>query len=469
MNKFIHSLRFSRLSVALVAAFAVAGAITLHVTKVVAACTLVVAHNLLQLGGLNTVPLGLSIVEDEKEINKSILASLGSIEKRLGRVDEMEKSIAEGRKGYEEATKLIAEVQKDMLDVRKLQLEQRANTPRRAGEVSEDCAKWLGVLAIRGAMEQGKMPSDEARSGRFKAIHDQVMGKASVTSSDIPLPVQYAGQVVELVSAYGAARRFGTVLPLGSGVVKLPKLTTDPTFGLIASSGSVGEKVPVVAWVTFTAEKFGGIVRLPSEIDEDSVIAIGQFVARYAARNMAYVEDYNFFRSTGAGSGLNGTAEGLTKSVVTDSKTVALASTKVKNSDVTLAKMRELRATVDAAALGMSAYYLHPTFEQALAGFNASGDKPYIANGIQGASLDGFPIRWVDVMPAYSTSNAASQVFTLFGDVSFNYLGLRGGMRFDVSRDVYFPTDEVGIRALQRLTVGKMATGAVAGLITAAS
>ena len=45
----------------------------------------------------------------------------------------------------------------------------------------------------------------------------------------------------------------------------------------------------------------------------------------------------------------------------------------------------------------------------------------------------------------------------------------RGGMRFDVSRDVYFATDEVGIRALQRLTVGKMATGAVAGLITAAS
>jgi HK97 family phage major capsid protein len=72
-------------------------------------------------------------------------------------------------------------------------------------------------------------------------------------------------------------------------------------------------------------------------------------------------------------------------------------------------------------------------------------------------------------MPPYATGAAASTVFALFGDVSFAYLGVRGGVRFDVSRDVYFATDEIGIRALERMTTGKMATGAVAGLITAAS
>jgi HK97 family phage major capsid protein len=432
-----------------------------------AAVTLIVAHNLLRLGGLDTMPLALAVVEED--VNAKLLQSLGSIEKRLAKIDEVEKSIEKNRGEYEQVTKLVAEVQKDMLDVRKQQIALRSSAPRRKGEVSDECAKWLGALAIRGAIEQGKLGDSPDRVQRVLKLHDEIMGKTAVASSDIPLPVQYSGEVIELVGLYGTARLHGTVFPLGSGVVKLPKLTTDPTFGLIAASGSVGEKVPQVSWVTFTAEKFGGIVRIPSEIDEDSIIAMGQFVARYAARQMARVEDTNFWAGTGAASGINGTAEGLTKSVVTDSKTVALASGDLAPSDVTLAKARELRTKPDAAALRMGAYYAHPSWEQKFAAFNTAGDKPYQANGLNGATLDGFPIRWIDVLPVYSTADAASTVFMLFGDVSFNYLGLRGGMRFDVSKDVYFATDEIGIRALERLTIGKMATGAVAGLITAAS
>jgi len=73
------------------------------------------------------------------------------------------------------------------------------------------------------------------------------------------------------------------------------------------------------------------------------------------------------------------------------------------------------------------------------------------------------------VLPAYSTSVNASKVFMLFGDMSFQYLGVRGGVRFDTSVDAAFATDEILIRALERFTIGLMATGAVAGLETAAS
>ena len=86
-----------------------------------------------------------------------------------------------------------------------------------------------------------------------------------------------------------------------------------------------------------------------------------------------------------------------------------------------------------------------------------------------GASLDGFPIRWVDVLPTYSTAVNASKVFMLFGDLSYQYLGVRGGVRFDTSVDAAFATDEILIRALERFTIGLMAVGAVAGLQAAAS
>lgn len=395
---------------------------------------------------------------------------LGGVEALQGKFTALEAKFGQSASA-EELTKLKGEFDamlEQFRSVQKASLSAASRRALRAGEVSEDVARHLGALAIVSGIRGGQLNGD-----RWNGLAKDVLGaeviKTALTSSDIPLPVQYSGEVVELVSSFGAARRFGTVFPLGAGTVKLPQLTTDTTFGLIAGSGTVTEKSPQVGWVTFTPEKFGGLVRLPTEMDEDSVVAIGQFVARYAARNLARVEDHNFFVGTGAASGINGTVKGLAVSTIDNSKVVQQASTKTKTSDLTLANARAIRAVVDAPAIALGAYYCHPSMEQALSGLNTSGDKPYVANAANGATLDGFPIRWVDVMPVYSTSAQASKVYLLFGDVSFQYLGVRGGVRFDTSKEAGFTTDEILIRALERLTVGLMATGAVAGLETAAS
>lgn len=368
----------------------------------------------------------------------------------------------------------------DLKTLRKQHLGFKSSSAVRAGQISDECARHLGAIVILSGIRGGQISGSEKANAEtlFKEIVG-IEAKTAITSSDMPLPTQFSGEVVELVSMWGAARKYATVFPLGTGTVKLPKLGTDTTFGLIAGSATVTEKSPTYSFVTFTPEKFGGLVRLPSEIIEDSIVNIGQFLARYISRQLAYVEDYQVFRSSGAGSGINGTAEGLCKSVVTDSKTVALASTKTAFSDATLAKFRELRTKPDAAALRNGAYYLHPSFEQLLNTFNTAGDKPFNPNSqlgnvngnplANGATLDGFPIRWLDCMPVYSTSAAASTVFALFGDVSFQYLGIRGGIRFDTSMEAGFTTDEILVRGIERLTTGKMATGAVGGLITAAS
>jgi HK97 family phage major capsid protein len=443
----------------------------LQFLQVFAAVTLIVAFDLFRRSCLMPGRLHFAVVADEADVNKKLLDSLGAIERKMGKVDEIEKAIGKNREDYDQVTKLVAEVQKEMLEVRKAQLTLR-NLPRtkRENGVSDECARYLGAIVALAGVRGGQLDGARAEKaiGLFKDITG-IEAKTALTSSDIPLPIGYSGDVAELVGMFGSARQYGTVIPLPEGVFKLPKLGTDTTFGLIAGSGTVTEKSPTVAWVTFTAEKFGGLVRMPSEIDEDSIVPMGQFLARYGARQLARAEDHNFWASTGAASGVNGTAEGLTKSVVTDSKTVALASGLLAPGEATLAKVRELRTKPDAAALRRGAYYCHPSWEQFFAGLNTAGDKPYQANGLGGATLDGFPIHWIDVLPVYSLVDAASTVFMLFGDVSFNYLGVRGGVRFDTSKEAGFTTDEILVRALERFTVGKMATGAVAGLITAAS
>lgn len=390
------------------------------------------------------------------------------------------KTLAEKSKSIEERLEKAAS-NEDLIAL-KSEIESVANQTRamrktalhtplsvRKGQLSDDAARYVGGLTLLSGLRGGQLSGD-----RNEGLCKDILGgaaeyKAALTTADIPLPESFSGEVVELVNAFGSARQFGTVFPLGAGTVKLPKLTTDPTFGLIAMSASIPEKSPAFAFVNFNAEKFGGIVRVPSEIDEDSVVAVGQFVARYSARNMALAEDHNFFVGTGAGSGINGSVEGLAVSVISNNAVVQQASTETATADVTMANVRAIRSIPATPALLRGAYYAHPSMEQAFSGFNTAGDMPYQANAAQGPTLDGFPIRWVETLPVFSTSAQVSKVYVLFGDVSFQYLGVRGGMRFDTSREAGFTTDEILVRALERFTIGLMADNAVSGLQTAAS
>lgn len=339
--------------------------------------------------------------------------------------------------------------------------------------VSEECAEFLAAIVIMGAEKAGKLVATEGtqREGllRRAAAIIQVQQRAAVTTGDIPLPVDYAKQVVQLVWKYGQARQYGMVFPMGAGTVNWPRLKTEPLFSYIATSGAVPEKVPQLEYVQFAAKKFGGVIRIPTEIDQDSLGAFGQFIANYIARQMAKIEDLAFF--TALGDGTYGGIKGMCKAALDAGNVVTLAAGKTKPSDMTVSDWRNLRAAVDPAALATGAYYCARNMDSLLVTFNTI-NNPLIyqpeRNG-QPATLDGYPIHWVGVMPSYSTVANASAMPVLFADLTYGYLGVRDDIRIQTSLDVYFATDEIGIRALERFDVNLMANGAAAVLQLAAA
>lgn len=342
--------------------------------------------------------------------------------------------------------------------------------------VTDSCALAMAGIYMGCAARQDKWNSKslgDMEAGLTKAADYLGVTRAALTSADIPLPVIYVPQIVELVYKYGQFRANATVFPMGAPTMNLPQLKVgEDAFGIIAASGQVGEKKVSAVNVTHTVQKIGGIIRIPSEIEEDTFIPLGQFLARYVSRRFAHFEDSIGFLGDNTATY---NRYGVGPYVAAQPNTPQLAlmpAGKTKPSDSTLAQWRKLRTLVNAAVLqmGSACYYANPTMEALFVTFNTIG-APLIyrpAQGNQPATLDGFPIKWVGIMQSYQEVAAPGTFLGLFGDLSYWFLDERGTPRVETSREVYFATDEIGMRAIERIDVEAMAPDAMSALQTAA-
>jgi HK97 family phage major capsid protein len=410
-------------------------------------------------------------------------------------VDEMS-DILDGMKGYSDMLAELKEVAQEEGGVKKLirYLVKEIKWIGGVPFVTEECARGLfgWFLLDVARLENGKaidslIPERNKRE-RILRYSAECLGtdlktamemthKAALDSTSTPLPTVYVPQVVELVWHYGQARQYATVYPLGAGTVKLPRLKAgEDDFGYLGvgtagMSQAVGEKKVTAELVTFTANKAGGLIRIPSEIEEDTFIPLGQFLARYIARQLAKLEDKTMFLGDGTSTYANQTGIGP-YCVANPTYLQTLAGGKTKPSDATIADFRNLRSSVNAAVLvDAPAYYMHPSMEALLVTFNTL-NNPLIyqrMNGTNPATLDGFPIHWVGILQPYATTAAASAFLAMFGALSYWFLGERGAPRIEVSREVFFATDEIAMRALERIDVEAMAIDAMSALRTAAA
>src|SRR5436190_4371557 len=173
-------------------------------------------------------------------------------------------------------------------------------------------------------------------------------------------------------------------------------------------SAAFGEKSPTVTFASLESHKIGGIVRLPRELDEQSIVAMGQFLARYGAVEFARAEDTWGFLADGSTD--FETVKGIVGTASDNDCVKTLATGKTKPSDATLDDFRAVRTLVNKAALNgrLSAYYLDTTWETRLPSFRTQAEPNVYQRLPDGtALLDGYPIVWTDVLQAYTTSAAA--------------------------------------------------------------
>ena len=370
------------------------------------------------------------------------------------------------------------ELKQQVSDVRRSLASRSAIAPRRrgAGLVSDDCARYLSAQFILHCERSGKLealasaPAQREALAGFARESLSVVSRAALNTSDIPLPSEYSGEIRELISDFGVVRRRMLPYPIGMGIARPARVGTRPAFGSIAMSAPFSEKSPTLSFASLESHKIGGIVRLPRELDEQSIVSMGQFLARYGAVEFARAEDTWGFLADG--SGTYDSVKGIVQIARDNSNTVVLAATKTKPSDATLSDFRALRRKVNKAALNgrLSAYYMDSTWETQLPTFKTTSEPNVYQRLPDGtAILDGYPIVWTDVLTPYGTSAATDSPLAVFGALSFWWMGEHGNPRIDTSEHVWFVNDQLAVRFIEEIDFDYAASDATAALITAAS
>jgi HK97 family phage major capsid protein len=422
-------------------------------------------------GAVSGLALALAPLALTEEQLREFEGIVGDIKARWGQVKGLPESVA-GLQG--EAARLAQQLS----DVRRLLAARGGGGPRvRApGMVSEECARHLAAQFVAHCERSGKLealcsiPSQRDSLVEFARNTLQLSTRAALTSSDIPLPVQFSSELRELTAEYGVVRRRMFPYPIGLGTARPARMGTRPAFGAIALSGTFGEKSPTLSFGSLESHKLGGVVRVPRELDEQSIVPMGQFLARYGAVEFARAEDTWAFLADG--SGTYESVRGIVQTAREAGKTVSLAATKTKPSDATLEDFRAVRRLVNKAALNgrLSAYYLDTTWETRLPSFCTAAEPNVYRRLADGtALLDGYPIVWTDVLEPYGTGAAPDKPIAVFGALSFWWFGEHGSPRMDTSEHVWFANDQLAVRFIEEIDFDYAAVDATAALLTAAS
>jgi HK97 family phage major capsid protein len=371
------------------------------------------------------------------------------------------------------------QLQERMTDVRRLLASRSSAThcgTRPAGRVSDECARHIASAFILLCDKSDKLdalcslPAQRDALIKFARQTLGVTTRNAVTAADVPLPAEYGGEIRELISDFGVARRKMSPYPIGMGAAKPARMGVRPSFGSIAMSGAFPEKSPTLSFASLESHKIGGIVRLPREIDEQSVVAMGQFLARYGAVEFARAEDLWAFTADGTPT-FEG-VKGILQIAKDNNKHLVMGVGKTKPSDATLDDFRALRRNVNKAALNgrLSAYYLDSTWETRLPSLKTQAEPNVYQRLPDGsAMLDGYPIVWTDVLEPYGTVASADKLIAVFGALSFWWMGEHGAPRMDTSEHVWFANDQLAVRFIEEIDFDYMATDATATLLTAAS
>lgn len=282
------------------------------------------------------------------------------------------------------------------------------------------------------------------------------------------VPDILSSTVLRLVDQYSAFAQNATSVAMPSDVVLFPKRTAGVSGGWISENSAITPADPNATQVTVTAKKLGAAVVVSSELLQDSIVSIADWVAAELALGIANaVEAAAWLGNPSNAPGVAGLVTsytgGLLKTSGDPATNVYAASLVTAAGDAPeevtkanlLAMMAKLPAHSRAGARWFCSPYFFATCMQAL-DLNQGGSVG-LSSGM-GMTFLGSPVVFTDQLP--SSEDATGKVMALYGDMANSSIyGSRMGLEIQSSDQVNFLSDQTVIRAVARVGISHHTIG----------
>ncbi len=404
--------------------------------------------------------------DDDKIAERDL--ELETLNKRAGELAkkiDFEKSVVESAKNLRSVVDRCSPAPEARAEEKAVRIEAVPFSGRlRAFEKAEDAYK-VGMWF--------KAKSGDAEAKRWCQDHGveaRAMGSTSANSGSSVVPDVLSSTVIRLVDQYSAFAQNATSVTMPSDVLQFPRRTGGTTAYWIDENTAITASDPTMNQVTLTAKKVTGAVVVASELLQDSIVSIADFVATELGLSLANAVEAAAWSGNPANApAVAGLVTSHTGGLLASSGATYAASLVTAAGDtpdeVTKANLLAMMAAVPQHSRQGAKWFCSPFFfatcMQAL-DLNQGGSVG-LSQGM-GLTFLGSPVVLTDRLPSGADSTGA--VMALYGNMAnSSYYGVRQSIEIASSDQVNFLSDQTVIRAVARVAIAhpNLGTSTVAG------
>ena len=290
------------------------------------------------------------------------------------------------------------------------------------------------------------------------------MGENSDPAGGYLVPEEFAQTIIDLREQYGVFRREARVVEMGRDTMLIPRRAGGVTIYPIGEnpSSAITQSQPTWSQVRLTAKKCGGLTLMSTEVAEDAIIGLAEWLANEFAYSFALFEDQCGFIGDGTSTylGIRGLGNMFTTTGGVGGGQLVGAVDAASAHDTFAEIDKDDLAKVMAA---LPAYVTNPkwyaskvaaelVFGRLQAGAGGNTIET-LSNGRVGRSYLGYEIVISQVLPT-SQGDLSDLPMLYFGDLSkAATMGDRRSMTVFPSEHRYMDTDQIGVRATERVDI----------------
>jgi HK97 family phage major capsid protein len=296
-------------------------------------------------------------------------------------------------------------------------------------------------------------------------IITNAMGENNDLLGGVLVNPQFESAIINLKEEFGVFGRYVRTVPMTSDQWIGPRRLSGLTAYAVTEAQEITASDATMNQVSLTAKKFGTLTRISSELNEDAIIAIADFLAQEIAYAHAVKEDNAGF--LGNGLAVDNSIVGLANALNAGSVATAAGGQNTA-AGLTIAVFQDAVSKLPQFPGIRPVWFVHSAnYWNVMARLQLAAGGNNVTDLGNGPVMQfmGYPVVFSQTLPA---TVGASTKFAYFGDLSLAATkGNRRGVTIAADSSRYFEFDQTAIRSTLRydISIHEKGTASVAGPI----